>query len=154
MSTNGQSSGCPFAHLHKAPESLLEELYAIPGQVEAWVLKAYRSGKQDHPGLYLVLFYTLVAVVIFRAVTGPGRPLSIPQALVVTEDKTSKDYAISVKAEVRKATEGKGTGLESEVAEQMVKLVEEHAEFRKEIVESHEMLKDFLSSLTISPSEV
>ena len=148
MSANGKSGGCPFSHLHKAPESVLEVLLATPEWVETEVLKVYRSGKQHYPGLYLVLFYTLVAVVIYRAVTGPGRPPSLPQALVVAEDNSPKDFAILVKAEVRKTTEGKGTGLESGVAEQMVQLLQEHAEFRKEIVESHEMLKDFLSSLT------
>lgn len=154
ISSAGKGSGCPFARLQRDPESLLEVIYAVPGWTEGGVVQAYRSLKGNYPRLYLVLFYVLVAGVVYRAAKGRGRPAAVPQQLLIAEDKSAKEYEMQVKAEVKRLQAGSAGANKDKIAGQMEKLVQEHAEFRTEIIESHEMLQDFLSSLGSSLSEV
>lgn len=154
--TNSERKGsrCPFAQIQRSPESLLEVISAVPGWTEGGVMQAYRSLKRNYPRLYLVLFYALAAAVVYRAAKGPGRPAAVYQEVRIAEDKSAKDYEVGVKAAVKRLIKGSERGREDQVANQMESLLQEHADFHREIIESHEMLHNFLSSVDISPAAV
>ena len=144
-------SSCPFARLHKEPSSYLEVLFTLPLWTEAGLLSHYRAFKTHYPVPYLLLFYLLLALILYKAISGQGRPESIPQRLIVSEERNVKECEGRVKAQIKGKTEEGNGNLKQKVDFEMQEMIAEHHEFSREIVESHSQLIDYISSLTTTP---